>query len=293
MTGILFVPGCNGRDDTPSDSDYVMRVEQWRQRRLDRLKSPDGWLSLAGLYWLEPGTNTFGAAGTNDFVVKKGGIPGFIGTFLFQEGKVVFRTAPEIAVRNQGRVVNEIRMKDDSHGNPTVLRLKSLSWHIIKRGDKSGVRLKDSQHPRLKQLNKIDTFPIDKAWRIKAKLEKFHSPQKLEIPTVLGTIENQPCPGTLVFQISDKTFRLYPTGEGGELFLIFGDGTNSRETYGGGRFLEVEKPDPSGHTWLDFNLATNPPCVFSPHATCPLPPEKNQLPFRVTAGEKRVWGLVH
>lgn len=70
-----------------------------------------------------------------------------------------------------------------------------------------------------------------------------------------------------------------------DLFIVLGDATNGHDTYGGGRFLYATPPV-GGKTILDFNRAYNPPCVFTPYATCPLPPKQNRLPFRVEAGEK-------
>ena len=71
-----------------------------------------------------------------------------------------------------------------------------------------------------------------------------------------------------------------------DYFVIFGDRTNGTETYGAGRFLYVAPPV-DGKTVIDFNKAYNPPCVFTPYATCPLPPPQNKLPIRVEAGEKQ------
>ena len=204
-----------------------------------------------------------------------------------------FITHKNIPVTYQDKPIRDILLKDDSHKDPTILKLGSLSWYIIKRGEKYGVRLKDSDHPRLKKLDKIETFTVDSQWRIEAKLDKFESPKTIDIPTVLGTIEKQMSPGILVFKINQKTYRLYPLGDEGDLFVIFGDQTNGNETYGGGRFLLVKKPDSNGLTLIDFNKAYNPPCVFSPYATCPLPPQENILPVQVTAGEKMVKGFDH
>jgi uncharacterized protein (DUF1684 family) len=115
----------------------------------------------------------------------------------------------------------------------------------------------------------------------------------MQIPTVLGTVEQQPSPGVLVFQIGGKEYRLHPGGNDGDFSVIFGDLTNTHETYGGGRFLLIKKPDEKGETWIDFNKAYNPPCVFSPFATCPLPPEENLIPLRIVAGEKMVKDFAH
>jgi len=110
----------------------------------------------------------------------------------------------------------------------------------------------------------------------------------IPVPNILGSVENEKSPGAVVFRLAEREYRLDAIRESGseDLFLIFGDATNGRETYGGGRFLYAAPPDKAGRVVLDFNKAYNPPCVFTPYATCPLPPAGNRLPTRIEAGEK-------
>lgn len=292
LAGVLMI-GCQNLKNSEVDHEYVKQIEKWREQRLNRLKSPDSWLSLAGLYWLETGENTFGRNSENDFIIDKKSIPPRIGVFILENETVRFKTSAGVKVIHQGQPITEINLENDSSGKPTILEWGSLSWYIIKREKQLGVRLKDARHPRIQQLKQIDAFPVDKNWKIKAVLERYTKSRIMQIPTVLGTVEQQSSPGVLVFQIGGNEYRLHPGGNDGDLFVIFGDLTNTHETYGGGRFLVVEKPDEKGETWIDFNQAYNPPCVFSPFATCPLPPEENQLPLRLVAGEKMVKGFAH
>lgn len=287
------IKGCEKANKPEVDEEYVRQIQQWQKQRLEKLKSPDGWLSLAGLYWLETGENTFGRDSENDFIIDKKGVSPRIGVFILENETVRFKTSAGVKVLHRGQPITEINLEDDYCGNPTLLEWGSLSWYIIKREKKLGVRLKDARHPRIQQLKQIDAFPVDKNWKIKAVLERYAKPRIMQIPTVLGTVEQQPSPGVLVFQIGGKEYRLHPDGNDGDLSVIFGDLTNIHETYGGGRFLVVEKPDEKGETWIDFNKAYNPPCVFSSFATCPLPPEENQIPLRIVAGEKMVKGFAN
>ena len=287
------IKGCEKATKPEVDEEYVKQIQQWQKKRLEKLKSPGSWLSLVGLYWLETGENTFGRNPENDFIIDKKGISPHIGVFILENETVRFKTTAGVKVIHQGQPITEIKLENDSSGKPTVLEWGSLSWYIIKREKQLGVRLKDAGSPRIKQLKQIDAFPVDKNWKIKAILERYTKPRIMQIPTVLGTVEQQLSPGVLVFQIGGNEYRLHPGGNDGDLFVIFGDLTNTHETYGGGRFLVVEKPDERGETWIDFNQAYNPPCVFSPFATCPLPPEENQLPLRIVAGEKIVKGFAH
>ena len=297
LTGLFLISvlmnGCQNHKKTGIDEKYIKQIKTWRTERFNRLKAPDSWLSLAGLFWLENGENTFGRDVGNDFVLEKTGLPSRVGTFTLQNGSVLFKSAMGVNVSHLNQIINEISMHDDTQEKPTVLKWDSLSWYVIKRGDRLGVRLKDSRHPRIKQLKQIAAFPIDKNWKIKTVLKRYDNPRMMQIPTVLGTVEEQFSPGVLEFNIEGTTYHLHPSGSDGDLFVIFGDLTNTHETYGGGRFLVIEKPNERGETWIDFNRAYNPPCVFSPYATCPLPPEENQLSIRIVAGEMMVRGFGH
>ncbi len=107
------------------------------------------------------------------------------------------------------------------------------------------------------------------------------------IPNVLGGSFKMKSPGILKFAFKGKEYSLQPVDEGdGTLFIIFRDGSNLNETYLAGRFLYADKPV-NGEAVLDFNKAQNPPCAFTPFATCPLPPPQNTLDVEIKAGEKR------
>ncbi len=122
-----------------------------------------------------------------------------------------------------------------------------------------------------------------------ARLEPYDEPRRVAIPTVLGEDTSMLAPGRLRFELHGRELTLEPYRESPDdtsLFLIFRDTTSGDSTYGAGRFLYAEAPGPDGTTTLDFNLAYNPPCAFTPFATCPLPPPQNWLPVPIEAGEK-------
>ncbi len=270
------------------EDQFQQQTRQWQQSRLKQLKAPNSWLSLAGLFWLNDGGNTFGSDAKIDFQIDKKGAPPLLGTFILKQETIRFKTHPGIQVMHNGEVVKDILLKSDSTGKPTTLQWDSLSWFIIKRGDKFAVRLRDSKHPRINKLKKIDTFPIQKKWLIPARLIRYKTPKILQVPTVLGTVSEQKSPGILKFSINNKPYQLHPTSSGKYLFIVFGDETNSQETYYGGRFLTVKIAEEGQTSYIDFNKAYNPPCVFSHFATCPLPVKENILAVRITAGEKMV-----
>jgi hypothetical protein len=293
---ILLSFGCDSSQPRQkANPRYLDEIQRWHQKRLESLKSPTGWLNLAGLFWLEEGENTVGADSSNTIIFPKDKAPAFAGVFILQNGVVTFQARPGVDVMHNDSAVTSILMRNDTQNHPTKLALGVLSWTIIKRGGQYGVRLRDHEHPLLKEFDGIETFPIDSTWRLEATFAPNHPPKMIEIPTILNTIDAEPSPGALVFNLKGKTYRLDATGEmtDKELFVIFADRTNGKETYGAGRFLYVPTPGASGKTIIDFNKAYNPPCAFTEYATCPLPPEQNKLAVRITAGEKNYAHTAH
>jgi uncharacterized protein len=162
-----------------------------------------------------------------------------------------------------------------------------LNMQVILRGGKFGVRLRDPESEGRRRFHGIESYPAAESWRLTARF--VSEPRKIPILNVLGQTEDSDCPGYAAFQIHGREYRMYPILEepgAKELFYIFRDLTSGKETYGAGRFLYSALPE-NGHVVLDFNKAYNPPCAFTPYATCPLPPRENRLNVRVEAGEKK------
>jgi uncharacterized protein (DUF1684 family) len=284
---VLFAAACGSdKRRCAGGGDYQAEIKAWRHARVERLQSPTGWLSLAGLFWLSEGQNSFGSDDSND-VIFPAKAPPCMGVLELRDGQVSVAIAPDVRVVWQGQPVRAKKLHSDISGTPTVLEWGSLSWHIIERQGRLGLRLKDSDSPRFDNFNGVDNYPIQAAWNLPAKLERYHPPKKIAIGDITGGISEETCPGALVFDKDGQTFRLEPVGDGtGPLFVMFADQTSGVDTYGAGRFLYVELPDSAGKTCIDFNKAYNPPCAFTPFATCPLPPPQNRLALKIMAGEK-------
>jgi uncharacterized protein (DUF1684 family) len=252
-------------------SAFQSEIAEWRQNRLTRLKAEGGWLSLAGLFWLHEGANTYGKDPGNDIVLPDG--PAHAGSFELHNGKV---TSPA------GGSTRAIA--PDSDDRVTVGR---LSLYVIKRSEKYGIRVKDPESEYRSNFHGLDYFPASEEYRITARF--VPEPRKIAILNIIGQTEDPECPGYAAFKLHGQEYRLYPIIEepgAKELFYIFRDQTAGKETYPAGRFLYSAMPQ-NGQVVLDFNQAYNPPCAFTPYATCPLPPKENHLATRIEAGEKR------
>lgn len=270
---------------------YIQSIDKWQAARVERLRAPTGWLSLIGLPWLKPGPNTVGSAADNDLVLGKG--PAHLGTVTWhKDGKVDIALSKNSGALIDGKRVQKATLLDDSHDHPTRVSFGKVDFYLISRGPKKGLRVKDPEAPSRTGFTGIDRFPVDESWRIEAKWVPFEPVHHLDVPTAIGTVEKYPVPGKLVFERDGKSLSMLPVIEvpgDKELFVIFADRTSGKETYGAARFVYIDMPR-DGKAVIDFNKAYNPPCAFTPYATCPLAPLENRLDLRVTAGEKKYHG---
>jgi len=284
----LLAPTASPASDRPAEAVYRAEVDKWRAERIARLTADDGWLTLVGLSWLKEGDNSVGADPSNQIVLSAAKSPPLLGRIRVTGGKAHLEVAAGVEVTHDGKRVRSLDLASDEAGEPTVVRHGTLSFYLIRRGEKLGVRVKDSANAARKSFRGIDSYPVSSAWRIAARFEPHPPGKTIPIPNVLGNVTREPSPGAFVFRIGDREYRLDAVEEKGEeeLFVIFGDSTNGTTTYGAGRFLYAPRPGQDGRTVVDFNKAYNPPCAFTPYATCPLPPPQNRLPIGIEAGEK-------
>ena len=267
-------------------NNYQASIESWRKDREERLKSKDGWLTVAGLFWLKDGENRVGSDPASEIVLPPDRAPSRVGIFDFQGGKTRFRIATGAHVTVNGKPVLTADLKPDTSGTPDLMQFGDFTMFVIKRGPRYAIRLRDLHSKMRDDFSGLHWYPPKEAYRVIAKWVPYDQPQKIAIPNVLGQTEYEQSPGYAVFQLMGHSYRLDPVLEGDQLFFIFRDQTSSKTTYGAGRFLYADLAK-EGKVVLDFNKAINPPCAFTPYATCPLPPKQNRLAVKIEAGEMR------
>jgi uncharacterized protein len=250
---------------------FQSEIAEWRQKREASLRRDGGWLTVTGLFWLHEGRNSFGTGAKNEITLPAG--PAVAGFFDLHNGKVIV---------DMGGSRKVVRADSDDVVNVGRLRL-----YVIQRSDRAGIRLKDPESPFLRDFHGIESFPANEEYRVTAKF--VADPRKIPITNIVGQTEPEDSPGYVIFRLRGQEYRLRPVLDdpgSKSLFFIFRDQTSQKETYGAGRFLDTDAPQ-NGAVVLDFNKAYNPPCAFTPYATCPLPPKENHLAVRIEAGEKR------
>jgi hypothetical protein len=265
------------------DATYVQSVDKWKAELVDSRKK--NWLTLAGLFWLKPGENTFGTDAGNAIVFPKG--PTHAGVFALQGTDVTVKLSPDAHATIDGKPVTEVKLQPDTSGNPTVVELGSLRIKAIVRGQRIGIRLKDVDSEEAKNYRGPVFFPVDLSYRVTATFVPSEGKKTVDVPNVLGDTTPTPVAGVVVFKINGQEVRL--TDIGGDpskgLSFVFNDLTSKTDTYPGGRFLDTD-PVVNGTVVIDFNRAYSPPCSVTPYATCPLAPKENRLTVAIPAGEK-------
>ena len=286
---VLILSCSPQKENTIDRVTYENEINAWHANRVaTQLVGDNGWLNLAGLYWLKEGFNTFGSDPSNDVVFPEGKMVSNAGTFVVQQGKVIMEVNEGVEIMKDSIAVNhEVIHIPDSSFYP-VMSYGTLEWLVIDRSGKLGVRVRDLDSEAVKNFTGVERYPIDPKWRVEAKWEKYEPLKHIAITNILGQTYQSPCPGALVFTIDGVEYRLDAIDDGteGEYYILFGDKTNETETYPSGRYMYVKYPDGDGKVIVDFNKSYNPPCAFTEFATCPLPPKQNGLDLTITAGEK-------
>ena len=280
LATLLLVSCKKEQPPAASPQDHTAEVMQWRANRAKRLQAEDGWLSLVALDWLKEGPNQFAPD---------------LGTETLANGKVTLTPAAGMTIDDKP-VAAPVVLRDDADPNgPTIVRVGTKRFNVVKRGDRFGLRVKDSQAETRTHFKGLDYFPVSEKWRVEARFEPYNPPKKIPIVDITGRNYTSDSPGALVFTVDGKEYRLDPIIEEGEtdFFIIFKDETSRDSTYQAARYLYAKPPGKDGKVLVDFNKAYNPPCAFTAFATCPLPPPQNRLPVRIEAGEKRYAGGHH
>jgi uncharacterized protein (DUF1684 family) len=248
-----------------------------------------GWFSLIGLESIKAGTTTVGSAKDNTVMV--GAAPAHLMTLTAKDGVVtVTDSAP--CLRYQGKPVSNGFVFSADESAEAGLTCNTLRFWAIDRGHQRYLRIKDSNAPALQHFHGLNWYAPDAHFRVNARWVLYTTPHTMNVMNKLGQVTPVPAPGYVEFELDGKSYKLTPmSADKDSLFFVFRDETYRQTTDGGGRFLYTAGPSngihQAGTVVLDFNLAENPPCAYSPYATCPLAPPENRLPVPITAGEKR------
>jgi uncharacterized protein (DUF1684 family) len=266
---------------------YEKDIEGWRREREERLRREDGWLTLAGLYWLQEGENSVGSDPATHIVLPIDGAPDSVGIIDFHDGKAVLRvTSNEPVLIDDTPAITAVLRDDAAQDGPSLVKIGTITFFVIKRGDQYGVRVRDANSPERQSFTGRKWFDINVDYRLRVKFIPYDTERTVSVVNTVGLLTPMDNPGYVEFSLHCQEVRLEAFSEDdGELWFIFKDATSGKSTYGAGRYLIATLADDDSVD-LDFNKTYNPPCVFTKYATCPLPPKENVLPIAIEAGEK-------
>ena len=258
----------------------------WRKQRLDDLTKPDGWTSLVGLHWLDPGSHRVGSDADNGIRLAMG--PDHLGVFSVRGGKASFTAERPVALDGRPSRGGTLR-SDQDEGGATLIGFDAGKGvaSVIERGGRLALRVKHADADSRLRFTGLAYWPGGPDWQVPARFVLHPAGRTLPIVNIIGSTDEVPNPGALAFEHGGKPYRLEALTDGAEgLFLVFADRTSGHGSYGAGRYIDAAAPDAQGRVLIDFNRAYNPPCAFTPFATCPLPPPENRLDLAVNAGER-------
>jgi uncharacterized protein (DUF1684 family) len=291
---LVALAGCQrgaqtDKDIATVDAAFQQAEQAWRDQRRDALLQPDGWTSLIGLHWIEPGAHYLGSDADNGMRLGMG--PPHLGMLELRDG--AFRFVPDanaaLTLDDQPLTTAVALRTDADPAGPSVIGFDDGkgSATVIERDHRYALRVRHADAPTRLHFAGLEYWPADPRWKVEGRFVPHEAGRTIEVANIIGSTEKIANPGVVEFTRDGITHRLEALDEGeGTLFLVFADRTNGKGSYGAGRFLDAPKPDAQGRVVLDFNQSRNPPCAFTSFATCPLPPPDNRLDLAVTAGER-------
>lgn len=265
-------------------NEYETQILAWRAKKLEDLVGENGWMSLAGLYWLNEGRNLVGSNPMCEVVLPEHA-PTFLGIVELRGKTARLQVAEGVQVQVNGKPVQKTILKSNKDGKPSFITWNQIRMVLHEHAGKYAIRIWDNQRRKHFTLPILKWFPINKQFRFNARYTRYPEPKVSDQPDTFGETVEDRMDGYVSFRFEGKTYKLDVTEvKDQKLFIKFRDLTSSKETYPPSRYCYTP-PVEDGKVILDFNYAYSPPCAFSEYATCIFAPQQNYLPFRVEAGE--------
>jgi uncharacterized protein (DUF1684 family) len=267
-----------------NNEEYIQGIMKWRQEMDANLRRENGWLALAGLYWLRQGTNVIGSDGEADILLPKRS-PARLGTFDFDGNNVTLSVDGDIYVEVNGMASRQALLDADQEDVPSFITFDDIRMVVVRRSKGVGIRVWDNSREERRTFPSREWYPVKKEFRLPATYTRFETPKIVKMPDILGAVLDEPMQGYVTFELEGRKHELMVEElPDRRLFVQFMDLTNGRPTYPSGRYYYADA-HVNGKTFLDFNKAYSPPCAFTEFATCTFPPQENHLDVAIEAGE--------
>ena len=263
---------------------YEQSILKWRQEMDTNLRRENGWLALAGLFWLRRGTNLIGSDPASDIRLPPRA-PGRLGIFDFDGENVTLTVEADLPVEVNGVAKKNAVLDTDEEDVPSFVTFNAMRMVVLRRSKGVGIRIWDSTRQERQLFPPRQWYPVQSKLRVAGTYTRFETPKIVKMPDVLGAVLDEPMQGFIAFELQSKRHELVVSEmPDRRLFVQFMDLTNHRSTYPSGRYHYTD-PYEGEDAFIDFNKAYSPPCAFTEYATCTFPPRENHLSIPIEAGE--------
>jgi uncharacterized protein (DUF1684 family) len=286
MAATTFAAGAGARTGSAATEYDRAALAKFRADREAILKRDTGWLTVAGLHFLNQGDNRVGSDPSNDIVLDFPSVPKHVGVIT------VSGTSVRIgAASGQMLLINEtMHAESELHGafdqQPTdTVHFGPVSFFVHYSGPRLALRVRNQDSALRTNFRGLRWYEPNPSFRALGTFQPYPEKRVVRIPNILGDLEPFNAIGTVSVELGGVRHTLEAWGSVKSLWFVFRDRTSGGETYPSARFLYT--PPVEGDTVvIDFNFAQNPPCAYNPFTTCPLPPPQNRLAIAIEAGEK-------
>jgi len=267
-----------------ANEEYQNSVMKWRQEVDTNLRRENGWLALAGLFWLRKDINLIGSDPESDILLPKRA-PRRLGTFEFDGNNVMLEVESDVPVEVNGVATKSALLDADQEDVPSFITFNDIRMVVLRRSKGVGIRLWDNSREERHSFPSREWYPVKENFRIPATYTRYEVPKIVKMPDILGAILDEPMQGFVSFELNGKKYELIVEElPDRRLFIQFMDLTNHHQTYPSGRYHYTDAHE-NGKVFIDFNKAYSPPCAFTDYATCTFPPQENHLNTAIEAGE--------
>jgi uncharacterized protein (DUF1684 family) len=267
-----------------ADGEYENSILKWRQEMDKNLRRENGWLALAGLFWLRKGTNIIGSDPESDILLPRRA-PSRLGTFAFDGHNVTLNVEASLPVEVNGAETTSVRLDADQEDVPSFITFDGMRMVVVRRSKGVGIRVWDNAREERRTFPSREWYPVKEKLRVPATYTRYETPKIVKMPDILGAILDEPMQGFVTFELDGKKHELMVEElPDRRLFVQFMDPTNNQVTYPSGRYHYTDAHE-NGRVFVDFNKAYSPPCAFTKFATCTFPPQENHLEVAIKAGE--------
>ncbi len=268
-----------------TNSEYEEGILRWRQEVDNNLRRENGWLALAGLFWLRRGNNVIGSDPESDILLPKRA-PARLGTFEFDGNNVMLNVESDLPVEVNGVETKSALLDADQEDVPSFITFNDMRMVVVRRSKGVGIRLWDNTREQRHTFPSRAWYPVKEEFRIPATYTRYEQMRIVKMPDILGAIQDEPIHGYVTFEVNGQKHELIVTEEPDHrLFIQFMDLTNGDPTYPSGRYHYTDAYKEDQEFFVDFNKAYNLPCAFTDYATCTFPPQENRLNVAIEAGE--------